>query len=356
MLTGLLCLTGVTLIGLFDYWADYWADYRMLFTVLYVLPIGFATLYVNRLFAVFLAALSVVLWTGGDIVYGVPSPGTAIRLWNDGIILSLFLIVIYLLDALRLTLADLEAKVESRTRALRVEMEERRYLQNGILDLTEKERQSFGHDLHDVVCQDLASIAIAGHLLAKKLRTEQHTREAEKAREIAEMVDHALTKARSVARGFFTAGFDVEGLVESLNETARSIQERHGIHCEIRWPDHLTIANEDVVMHFFRIAQEAIQNAVRHARATRIEVSLKRVHDTVQLVIADNGVGLVQSQKSRSGLGLRIMSYRAGIIGGDFRIENPESGGTRIVCEVPRKKLLGKPGRPEPQPAEKPAA
>jgi signal transduction histidine kinase len=332
--SGLLCLVALCLIELIDYWADY----HLSFTVLYVLPIGFATVYVNRTYALLLAVLSVVLSTEGDMLGGAPSPGIAIRLWNDGIVVLLFLVVIYLLDTLHQALVGLEATVQDRTQALRLEMKERQRLEHETLDLSERERQAFGHELHDVVCQELASIAIAGHLLVKKLQAKDMA-EAENAREIATMVDRALLKARSVARGFFTAGFDVMGLAEALQETARNVEERSGVHCEVQWQENLVILNEDVVMHLFRIAQEAIQNAVKHAEPSRIEVSLRRKDETVQLAIQDNGKGLSPSEKPAKGLGLRIMAYRAGIIGGELKIENPSTGGTRILCLIPLEKI-----------------
>lgn len=334
---GLLCMVVLWLIGLIDYLADY----RLLFTVLYVLPIGVATVYVNRTYAMVLAVLSVAISTGGDMLGGAPSQSMVIRLWNIGIIVSLFLIVIYLLHALHETLVGLETIVEARTQALRQEMEDRQRLEHETLDLSERERQAFGHELHDVVCQDLASIAIAGHLLAKKLQA-QNLPEAENANEIASLVDRALTKARSVARGFFTAGFDIMGLAESLQEMARNVEERTGIRCEVNWQENLVILNEDVVMHLFRIAQEAIQNAVKHADPIRIEVSLRRISETVQLAIEDNGKGLSPSEKPVKGLGLRIMAYRAGIIGGTLKIESPSFGGTRIICVIPLEKISKK--------------
>jgi len=338
-LSGLLCMTVLCLIGLIDYWADFWADYRLLFTVLYVLPIGFATIYVNRTYAVVLAILSVALWNGGDILARAPSPGMTIRLWNDGIVLSLLLIVIYLLNALHKTLVGLETTVEARTLALRLEMEERQRLEHETLDLCERERQSFGHELHDVVCQDLTSIAIAGHMLAKKLQA-KNLAEAENAREIATMVDEALTKTRSVARGFFTAGFDVMGLAEALRETAHNVEDRTGIHCEVQWEENLVILNENVVMHFFRIAQEAIQNAVKHAAPSRIEVRLRRAGEVVQLTIEDNGSGLSLSEAPVRGLGMRIMAYRAGNVGGELKITSLPQGGTRVTCVVPEEKIF----------------
>jgi signal transduction histidine kinase len=326
----LFAMAALWLIGL----VDCLADYRLLFTVLYVLPIGYATVKIGRRYAITLAILSVILWTGGDILEGAPSPGVVIRLWNDAIIFSLFIVVIYLLDALSCTLLGLEATVRERTQALREEMEERRRLQHETLDLSERERQAFGHELHDVVCQELTGIAIAGHMLAKKLEV-QNSLGAPQAREIATLVDRVLTKARSVARGFFTAGFDVMGLAEALRENARNVEERTGIKCEVVWQENLVIFNEDVVMHFFRIAQEGIQNAVTHAEPTWVRVSLSHVGNTVRLAIEDNGKGFQNSGTPTQGLGLRIMKYRASLIGGELEITKRPAGGAQVVCVIP---------------------
>ena len=291
LITAALCFVALSFIGLIDYWADS----TVLFTVLYVLPIGFATVCVNRSYAIVLAFLAVAFWNGGDILAKAPSPGLAIRAWNDGIVLSLFLIIIFLLDTLRQTLAGLEATVTERTQALLFEMKERQYLEQETLRISERERQMFGQEMHDVVCQELASIGIACHLLTKKLES-KGLDETEQAREISSMADHALKSARVVARGFFTAGLDVMGLAETLREFTRGVQERTGIRCSVSWQDNLIIPNEDVVVHFFRIAQEAIQNAVKHAAPSRIDVGLNQVDGVVELAVEDDGRGFASTK------------------------------------------------------------
>jgi signal transduction histidine kinase len=331
---GLLCMIVLWVIGLIDYWADY----HLQFTVLYVLPIGFATVYVNRSYAMVLAVLSVVISNGGDMLGGAPSPGVAIQLWNDGIVFSLFLIVIYLLNALHQTLLGLEATVEERTQALRREMEERERLEHDILDLSERERRSFGQEIHDAVCQELAGTAIAGQMLTKKLQA-KGSEDAGDAGEVTDMIFRSLTKARNVARGFFTAGFDALGLADALRETVAHAEEKSGIRCEFTWQESLSISDEETVMHLFRIAQEAIQNALKHSGATRLRVSLENLNGAVQLTIEDNGKGLSESNNSRKGLGLRIMTYRAELIGGGLKLGKAPGGGTRIVCVVPSEKM-----------------
>jgi signal transduction histidine kinase len=336
LVPALLCLGALCIIGLFDYLIGY----RISVMVFYILPIGFATLYVGRIFAVVLAISSVVIWMGGDLLAGAPYLGAATQVWNGGIVFSLFVIVILLLDALRQALAGLETTVQERTQALRREMEERERLEHEILDLSERERQSFGQELHDAVCQELVSIGIAGQIVTKKLQAKK-INEAKDVGEITEMIYQTLTKARSVARGFFTAGFDALGLADALRETVVHAEKRSGVRCEFSWQENLSISDEEVVMHLFRIAQEAIQNALKHSGASRLSVSLESIDGGIQLIIEDNGNGFSAANGSRKGLGLRIMAYRAGLIGGNLKMEKSPIGGARVVCLVPAGRLPG---------------
>jgi signal transduction histidine kinase len=329
-----LCLIGIFIIG--D--IDYLTGYRISLLVFYILPVGFATIYVGPAFAILLAILSIAISICTDFWAGMPSSEIPVLACNVAIVLSVFVIVIGLLHALNRILLRLEASVEQRTQALLNEMSERGRLEREIIDLSEHEQRSLGQELHDVVCQELASVAIAAHMLARKLVAADHEETAH-AREIAHMADHALETTRSLARGFFTAGFDGAGLAEALRETARHTEEKNRISCVVRWQENLTIADEDTVIHLFRIAQEAIQNAVKHAAPSQIKISLEGKDKMLQLIIEDNGSGLDLSNRKGKGLGLNIMAYRAGLIGGRFKTESPTGGGTRVVCLVPFEKL-----------------
>jgi len=315
---------------------DYSIGYRISLLVFYILPVAFATIRVGPAFATFLAILAVVISKGGDLWAGMPYPGNSVLFWNGAVALSLFIIVICLLHLLCRHLMGLETTVEKRTRDLLDEMNERRRLQREVVELSEREQRRFGQELHDLVCQELTSIASDAHLLTRNLLAAEAD-EAEHAREMALKVDRALEKARCIAKGFFTAGFDSAGLVDSLRETARQIEKTGRILCVIRWQENLVIADEDTLTQLFRIAQEAIRNTVQHAAASRIEVRFECKANMFQLVIEDNGIGF--SSSDRKGLGLKIMAYRAGLIGGDFKVEHRVNGGTRLVCQVPSEKL-----------------
>jgi|ERR1700677_103002 len=335
IIPALLCLVALSVIG----FADYIVGFHISLIVFYILPIGFATLYVGPLFASVLAFLSVVIWMGGDLLAGAPYPGVGIQLWNGAIVLSLFGIVVYLLSALRMALVGLESTVEERTEALRLEMEERERLECEILDLTERERQIFGQELHDTVCQELAGAAIAGQMLTKRLQA-RNLEEAKAANVVTEMISSSLNKARDVARRFFTAGFDALGLADALRELVVHAEQQSGIHCEFKWEENLPILDEEVVVQLFRIAQEAIRNVLKHSGATQLKVNLDQKDETLRIVIEDNGKGLAGSANGK-GLGLRIMVYRAEKIGGRLEIISPscDGVGTQILCQIATKKL-----------------
>ena len=326
---GLFCLIATFLIG--D--VDYLTGYQISLLVFYILPVGFATIYVGPLFAIALAVLSVLVSICTDYWAGMPYADTPILIWNTSLVLSVFFIVIGLLHGLYRIMVRLESSVQQKNRALLNEMSERGRLEREIIDLSEHEQRRFGQELHDVVCQELASVGIAAHMLERKLALIKHEETAH-AGEIARMADHALETTRTVARGFFTAGFDGAGLEEALREGARQTEKRSGISCVVRWQENLAITDEATVIHSFRVAQEAIQNAVKHANATQIKVSMERTGEKLRLMVEDNGKGLDMA-KGEKGLGLRIMAYRAGLIGGEFTMEHTAAGGIRIVCLIP---------------------
>jgi len=333
---GLLCLIAILLIG--D--IDYLTGYQISLLIFYMLPVGFAAIYVGPAFATSLAIMSVAISIATDFWAGMPYSATWVAVGNSMIALSAYFIVIGFLQGLSRIMRRLESSVEEKSRHLVKEMSERGRLEREIIDLSERQQRRFGQELHDAVCQELTGVTIAAHMLSRKLAGAEHG-DALHAQELAYMADHALETTRSVARGFFTAGFDGAGLAEALRETARRTEAQNRISCVVQWQENLTINNEDIVIHLFRIAQEAVHNVVKHAVASHIKVGLKTEAKALQLVIEDDGKGLPPAKKNGKGLGLRIMEYRAGLIGAEFKTEQPAGGGTRIVCRVPMDKLNG---------------
>jgi len=345
---GLLCLLAVLVIGLIDYVTGY----EVSVMVFYAIPVGLAAVYVSPGYAVLLGLAAVTLSRSTDILSGMPYPGHAVFFTNCAIPFAFFLILIaalYLLNQIR---EGLESTVEQRNRSLLQEMHERGRLERQVIELSEREHRRFGQELHELVTHELASIAIDAHLLARN-RFDPREEEAGRAREIALKVDRALTKARNIARGYFTLGFDAAGFAEALREIAHRTQKATNIPCHVHCADDLAIGNEDATIQLFRIAQEAVQNAARHADATQIIITFERRDDQFWLIIEDNGKGLdattsgptngtgadAKPPRKEKGLGLSIMAYRSSLIGGKFLTELCPSGGTRVICTVPAAKL-----------------
>jgi signal transduction histidine kinase len=340
LVNGLLCFLAVLAIGVIDYVTGY----QISVMFFYAIPVGIAAICVGPGYALLLGIAAVAISRGTDILSGMPYPGHAVFVTNCAIPLAFFIIVVASLYLLNQVRKGLESTVEQRNRALLQEMHERGRLERQVIELSEREHRRFGQELHELVTQELSAIAIDAHLLTRNLIAGQHE-EAEHARDIALKVDRALTKARNLARGYFTLGFDAAGFAEALREITGRTEKATGITCLTHCVDDLAIGNEDATIQLFRIAQEALQNAAHHSAATRINISFERRDDHFSLIIEDNGKGLTPSAqdgkppRKEKGLGLSIMAYRAGLIGGKFLTERCPSGGTRVICTVPVTKL-----------------
>jgi hypothetical protein len=204
-----------------------------------------------------------------------------------------------------------------------------------IIEAANRERERIGHDLHDGLGQELTGISLMLKGLMGRMGAEQGALRRELG-EVLDLVNGALRATRTLARGLSPVAIErgglaegVRALVERARETSRlrtRLVVRQSGEPKLRPP---------VAMHLYRMAQESIGNAIRHAGATRIDVSLQLAPDRVRLRIADNGKGLPQSLDESQGLGLRIMEYRAQLIGADIELGRRPAGGTAIVVTWP---------------------
>jgi PAS domain S-box-containing protein len=210
---------------------------------------------------------------------------------------------------------------------------EHKRLEKEILEISDREQARIGHDLHDDLCQQLVSIAFDSNLLEKRLR-EKSLAEAADVHNIAHLLDESITQARMLARVLSPVGLESEGLVPALRELAISVKNRHTMHCEVDCARPVPVGDIAVATHLYRIAQEAVSNAVRHAHASRIVVGLQMLDGGITLSVTDNGIGLGDDVNQRRGMGLHTMQYRARMIDGRLEIKRAESGGTRVTCRI----------------------
>ena len=213
---------------------------------------------------------------------------------------------------------------------------ERRRLEREILEISTREQRRIGHDLHDGVCQQLAAIGVLSDILADKL-DEQTRPEAPDAHKITDLVNQANQQTRTVARGLFPVRLEQNGLASALEELAEGAGAFFKTKCEFHSDDTVAVGDPAVALHLYYIAQEAILNAVKHGKARHIEVRLAGSNgDGCTLTVRNDGAPLRPPSPQGRGMGVRIMKYRAKMIGATLTIHSPASGGTEVVCQLMR--------------------
>ncbi len=212
-----------------------------------------------------------------------------------------------------------------------MEVTERKRLEEEILQISEMEQRRIGQDLHDGICQHLAGIELKSQSLAQTLEKKAKAQAAQ-AEQIARHVRDVLGQTRSLARGLSPFILEAEGWVSALRELAAHTQKLFNVKCHFRNDRPVAIADPAMATHLYRIAQEAVTNAIKHGKASAVEISLTHANDKMVLAISDNGIGFKSPARPGTGMGLRTMQYRAGRIGAALLVQTPPEGGTRIVC------------------------
>jgi PAS domain S-box-containing protein len=207
----------------------------------------------------------------------------------------------------------------------------RKLMEKQIAEISDREQRRIGQDLHDSLCQHMVGISFAAELLRDKLERKALT-EAAQAETIAEMVNEGISQARNLARGLYPVRLEVDGLSSALEELAASAQARNNVACHFSCDQQVLIHDEVAGNNLYRIAQEAVNNAIKHGRGKNISIGLGAVEEEVTLTIKDDGVGFPETLDSHGGMGLHIMNYRAKMIGAFLDIRRGAGGGTIVIC------------------------
>lgn len=232
------------------------------------------------------------------------------------------------LQALAEYCANAMVRIQAETESHRLERQ--------ILDISENERARLGQELHDGLCQDLVSLAFDANVLTNTLSA-RHRPEGPLARRLTDYLDRAITQCRQLAHGLFPVRLEIEGLPAALEQLAQATSERFQVRCQFVSRQPLRVAENVTAMHLYRIAQEALTNAIRHSRARTVTLQLKLQAGALQLSIEDDGIGLASVRDGKAkGLGLHIMHYRARAIGGTLRLDRGRQGGTLVTCSLPQ--------------------
>jgi len=209
-------------------------------------------------------------------------------------------------------------------------------LEKAIMEIGEKERQKIGNDLHDDLCPHLIGIEGLSKVLKKKIEPFSDD-SAQLTESITHLIKEAISKTRRLARGLCPVYFN-HGLKSSLQELSTNTQIMHRIRCRLRVETAIGSESSMVVINLYHIAQEAVSNAVRHGNADQIDIRLSSQDNHYYLSIEDNGCGMYDTRPS-NGMGLRIMKYRAGLIGASLMIKSTPGKGTRVAVRITDKAL-----------------
>lgn len=209
-----------------------------------------------------------------------------------------------------------------------------RNLEKQLLGISSAERAAIGRELHDMLGQDLTGIAFLAKVLQQKLARLKHKDEdsVSAAAEISRLANQAVGQARVLSQGVSPVGIKADGLMTAIQQLAANTEKRFGIVCEFSCDQPLLMADSVAASHLYLIAQEAVKNAVMHGRAKHVSVRLQWADKSAQLTVRDDGVGLPQESDRGDGLGLQIMTYRAGMINGTLEVHRADQGGTVVSC------------------------
>ena len=222
---------------------------------------------------------------------------------------------------------------------------EKRMLEREVLQISSEERQTFGQELHDGICQELTGLALLAQGLVDSLEGTSVTgggdphspRDlADAARRLADGISRASEQARNLSHGLIPVDVDAQGLASALEDLAVWTREVGAAECDFVCEGQVAISDSYIATHLYRIAQEAVRNALRHASPRRIRIGVTTIGGRLDLSVVDDGTGFSDAVNMLPGMGLRIMRYRADLIGGILTIDSSRRRGTTVLCSLQR--------------------
>jgi PAS domain S-box-containing protein len=210
----------------------------------------------------------------------------------------------------------------------------RKGLEEAILEISAREQRRIAQDLHDGLGQHLTGIAFMCKVLEEKL-SDKSLPEAVEAAKIVKMVNQAIDNTRQLARGLHPVRAEPLGLVSALKNWASEVEALFHIGCSFQCAKPLPIHDANLATHLYRIAQEAVNNAIRHGKSRNIVIRLSSKNGAGVLTIQDDGDGFLNKPATPPGVGLSIMNYRADMVGGSLKVQPNEGRGITVTCMFP---------------------
>jgi PAS domain S-box-containing protein len=233
----------------------------------------------------------------------------------------------------RQTIAGLET-IAGQAAAVTARIRTEESLQSQILEISDREQARIGQDIHDGLCQQIVGAAFVANSLEQSLAAQSRP-ESANARRMCLLLDEAITESRRVTRGLYPVRLSTEGLAPALEELATTTSARFNVECRFEGGPEEVHCETTTATHLYRIAQEAVNNAIKHSGASSIAIYLNAAEGMLQLEVRDNGKGIPDLRQGKSGMGLHIMDYRARSIGAKLSIRG-SSRGTSVSCRLPQ--------------------
>ena len=217
--------------------------------------------------------------------------------------------------------------------AIRTDITRRKRLERELLEASDREQRRIGRDLHDGLGQHLTALELYVQGLVEEFQSLSPAA-AKSLRELARQLRATVTQTRQLSHGLSPVALEQEGLMDALRELAESTRSLARTDCALECGKPVLLWDSHVATHLYRIAQEAVNNALKHGQAGQIRIRLSRVRGRVRLEILDNGHGFLTRTGDGSGIGLRVMHYRAGLIGAELQVKSAPGRGTRVICTI----------------------
>jgi signal transduction histidine kinase len=254
-------------------------------------------------------------------------------------------------EDLRRAHEELELRVEQRTAALkeanqklRDVLEERKRLETELLEIAENERRRIGFDLHDDLGQKLTGILLIARALDQRLTREGH-KEVEDVRRVCELIEQSVHHTHNLAHHFSAIDATGGDLAEVMNGLSATVEKMFGIPCECTMKGEIPALPENTSAQFYKIAQEAVSNAIKHGKAKCVWISITGGSQKLVVTIKNDGIPFSPPLNPKARMGLRTMNYRANTIGATFEIKPNQKNGTLVTCVLPLNKNGAKPHR-----------
>lgn len=318
-------------------WLDWMITSAVSVSLLYLLPVCLTTWFLGTGKGMSMAALAAVFWYVAEAWGRGAVRGDLAALWQGLSRFGFFTLTAYLLGQVRLLTFNLEFLVHSRTQALQAEVAKRKEMENQAAEISEREQERIADELHNELSAYMAGIGFRAKIIAESLE-EGAAPEAVDAGNLVELINCAGQQVRSFSRLLAPSGSNHAQLGLALSQLGNEIETVFRITCTVQLSKGLPLLTPEQIGQLYRIAREAVRNAIQHACAELVEISVDIENESLMLRVKCDGK-LWQRSESSKGIGLRIMHLRAERLGGKLFVQPEPQGGATVTCEIPLREL-----------------